>query len=65
MSDFSAASATIIFERLARQHTYQFLMGLKSKYESLRIQILNTYLLSSLYDAFVIIDGDERRRLLI
>ena len=35
------------------------------EYESLHIQILNTYHLSSLYEAFDIIDGDERRRHLI
>ncbi|GFZ17293.1 LMBR1-like membrane protein [Actinidia rufa] len=40
-------------------------MGLKSEYESLRIQILNTSLLPFLYEAFAIIDGDERRRHLI
>ena len=40
-------------------------MGLKSEYESLRIQILNTSPLPSLYEAFAIIDGDERRRRLI
>ena len=40
-------------------------MGLKSEYESLRIQILNTSPLPSLYEAFVIIDGDEQRRRII
>ena len=65
LSDFPAAAATIVSQRLARQHTYQFLMGLKSEYESLRIQILNTSPLPSLYEAFAIIDGDERCRRLI
>ena len=37
-------------------------MGLKSDYESLCIQILNTSPFPSLYKAFVIIDGDERIR---
>ncbi|GFZ19413.1 hypothetical protein Acr_28g0001180 [Actinidia rufa] len=60
LSDFPAAAATIISQRLARQHTYQFLIGLKSEYESLRIQILNTSPLPSLYEAFAIIDRDER-----
>ena len=40
-------------------------MGLKSEYESLRIQILNTSPLPSLYEAFAIIDGDERSYRLI
>ncbi|GFY90741.1 hypothetical protein Acr_07g0009380 [Actinidia rufa] len=65
LSDFPTAAATIVFKQRARQHTYQFLMGLKSEYESLRIQILNTSPLPSLYEAFAIIDGDERRRRLI
>ena len=65
LSDFPAATATIVSQRLARQHTYQFLMGLKSEYESLRIQILNTSPLPSLYEAFAIIDGNERRHRLI
>ncbi|GFY95259.1 hypothetical protein Acr_10g0006440 [Actinidia rufa] len=42
--------------------TYQFLMGLKSEFETLRTQILNTSPLPSLYEAFAIVDGDERRR---
>ncbi|GFY88884.1 hypothetical protein Acr_06g0008240 [Actinidia rufa] len=60
LSDFPATVTTIVSQQLARQHTYQFLMGLKSEYESLRIQILNTSPLPSLYEAFAIIDGDER-----
>ncbi|GFS40766.1 hypothetical protein Acr_00g0070400 [Actinidia rufa] len=65
LSDFPATAAAIISQRLARQHTYQFLMGLKSQYESLRIQILNNSPLPSLYEAFAIIDVDECRRRLI
>ena len=42
LSDFLVAVATIVSQRLVRQHTYLFLMGLNSEYESLRIQILNT-----------------------
>ncbi|GFZ14503.1 hypothetical protein Acr_24g0006930 [Actinidia rufa] len=61
LSDFLAIATTIVSQQLARQHTYQFLMGMKSKYESLRIQILNTSPLPSLYEAFAIIDGDKRR----
>ncbi|GFY83179.1 hypothetical protein Acr_02g0014190 [Actinidia rufa] len=58
-------TATIVSQQLARQNTYQFLMGLKSEYESLHIQILNTSPLPSLYEAFAIIDGDEHRHRLI
>ncbi|GFY88845.1 hypothetical protein Acr_06g0007850 [Actinidia rufa] len=65
LSDFPTAIAIIVSQRLARQHTYQFLMDLKSEYESLHIQILNTSPLPSLYEAFAIIDGDERRRRII
>ena len=39
-------------------------MDLKSEYESLHNQILNTSPLPSLYEAFAIIDGDERRHLI-
>ncbi|GFY96782.1 hypothetical protein Acr_11g0010880 [Actinidia rufa] len=59
LSDFLATAATIV-----SQHIYQFLMGLKSEYESLRIQILNTSRLPALYEAFAIIDGDEHRCLI-
>ncbi|GFZ11361.1 hypothetical protein Acr_22g0007590 [Actinidia rufa] len=65
LSDFPTAAATIVSQRLARQHIYQFLMGLKSEYESLCIQILNTSPLPFLYEAFAIIDEDEHRRRLI
>ncbi|GFZ10995.1 hypothetical protein Acr_22g0003930 [Actinidia rufa] len=65
LSDFHVAATTIVCQRLARQHTYQFLMGLKSKYESFRNQILNTSPLPSLHDALAIIDGDRHRRRLI
>ncbi|GFZ13658.1 hypothetical protein Acr_23g0020430 [Actinidia rufa] len=65
LSDFPAAAATIVSQRLTHHHTYLFLIGLKSKYESLHIQILNTSPLPSLYEAFAIIDGDEHRCCLI
>ena len=37
LSDFPTVVATIVSQCLARQHAYQFLMGLKSEYKSLRI----------------------------
>ncbi|GFY87026.1 hypothetical protein Acr_05g0006650 [Actinidia rufa] len=42
-----------------------FLMSLKSEFETLRTQILNTSPQSFLYEAFAIMDGDERRRRLL
>ncbi|GFS45978.1 ubiquitin-specific protease 12 [Actinidia rufa] len=64
LSDFPSDGA-IESKRLDRRHTYQFLMGLKSEFETLRTQILNTSPLPSLYEAFAIVDGDERRRRLL
>ncbi|GFZ19458.1 hypothetical protein Acr_28g0001630 [Actinidia rufa] len=61
LSDFPSDGA-VESKRLDRRHTYQFLMGLKSEFETLRTQILNTSPLPSLYEAFAIVDGDERRR---
>ncbi|GFY88680.1 hypothetical protein Acr_06g0006200 [Actinidia rufa] len=52
-------------KRLDHRHTYQFLMGLKSDFETLRTHILNTSPLPSLYEAFATVDGDERRRRLL
>ncbi|GFY97594.1 hypothetical protein Acr_12g0001350 [Actinidia rufa] len=60
LSDFPSDGA-VESKRLDRRHTYQFLMGLKSEFETLRTQILNTSPLPSLYEAFAIVDGDERR----
>ncbi|GFZ21891.1 hypothetical protein Acr_29g0010530 [Actinidia rufa] len=64
LSDFPSDGA-VESKRLDRRHTYQFLMGLKSEFETLRTQILNTSPLPSLYEAFAIVDGDERRRRLL
>ncbi|GFZ07959.1 hypothetical protein Acr_19g0008960 [Actinidia rufa] len=64
LSDFPSDGA-VESKRLDRRHTYQFLMGLKSDFETLRTQILNTSPLPSLYEAFAIVDGDERRRRLL
>ncbi|GFZ03452.1 tetraticopeptide domain-containing thioredoxin [Actinidia rufa] len=49
LSDFSTEAVTIVSQRLARQH----------------FKILNNSPLPSLYEAFAIIDGDERRRCLL
>ena len=65
LSDIAEETANIIVQRLDRLHTYQFLMGLKSEFESLRTQSLNTLPLPSLYKAFAIIDGDECQQRLI
>ena len=65
LGDILAEAATIIVQHLDRQHTYQFLMGLKSEFESLRTQILNTSPLPSQYEAFAIVDGDKCRRRLV
>ena len=54
LSDFPATAATIVSRLLARHHTYQFLMGLRSEYEFLRIQILNTSHLPFLYEVVVV-----------
>ncbi|XP_057505543.1 uncharacterized protein LOC130788863 [Actinidia eriantha] len=64
LSDFPSDGA-VESKRLDRRHTYQFLMGLKPEFEALRTQILNTSPLPSLYEAFAIVDGDERRRRLL
>ncbi|GFZ05714.1 receptor like protein 29 [Actinidia rufa] len=64
LNDFPSDGA-VESKRLDRRHTYQFLMGLKSEFEALRTQILNTSPLPSLYEAFAIVDGDERRRRLL
>ena len=65
LSEFPTDAAKIALRRLNRHHTYQFLMGLKPEFESLRTQILNTSPMPSLFEAFATIDGDERRRRLL
>ncbi|GMQ01147.1 hypothetical protein CsSME_00047889 [Camellia sinensis var. sinensis] len=65
LTNLPPETAPLVSKRLARQHTYQFLMGLDSEFESLRIQILNISLMPSLYEAFATIDSDERRRRLV
>ncbi|GFZ04887.1 hypothetical protein Acr_17g0004590 [Actinidia rufa] len=64
LNDFPSDGA-VESKHLDRRYTYQFLMGLKSEFETLRTQILNTSPLPSLYEAFAIVDGDERRRRLL
>ncbi|KAF8398617.1 hypothetical protein HHK36_017548 [Tetracentron sinense] len=54
-----------LWSALTKMHTYQFLMGLKSEFEALRAQILNTSPMPFLYEAFATVDGDERRRHLL
>ncbi|GFY93013.1 putative methyltransferase family protein [Actinidia rufa] len=51
--------------RLDRQHTYQFLMGLKPEFEALCTQIVNTTPMPSIFEAFAMLDGDERRHRLL
>ncbi|GFS38459.1 hypothetical protein Acr_00g0057560 [Actinidia rufa] len=51
--------------RLDRQHTYQFLMGLKPEFEALCTQIVNTTPTSSIFEAFAMLDGVERRHRLL
>lgn len=63
VSDFGE-TAHVAVKRLDRLHTYFFLMGLKSDFENLRAQILNTSPLPSLLDTFAIVDGDEHRHLI-
>ena len=57
LSDFPR-DGVVESKRLDRRHTYQFLMDLKPEFE-------NTSSLPSLYEAFAIVDGDERRRCLL
>ncbi|GMQ10820.1 hypothetical protein CsSME_00053676 [Camellia sinensis var. sinensis] len=65
LSDFPTVAAPIMSACLARQHTYQFLIGLKPEFESLYFQILNTSPMPSLYEAIATIDNEECRRRLI
>uniref|UniRef100_A0A2N9GXD4 Integrase catalytic domain-containing protein n=1 Tax=Fagus sylvatica TaxID=28930 RepID=A0A2N9GXD4_FAGSY len=62
LSYFPAEAAFIVVTRLSRQHTYQFLLGLKPEFEAFRTQILNRSPMPSLYEAYATIDNDERRR---
>ena len=41
-SEFSIEIASLVAKHLNRQHTYQFFMGLKHEFESIRNQILNS-----------------------
>lgn len=59
LSEFPIEVVSIVVKRQSRQHTYQFLMGLKSEFDPLRIHILNTSPMPSLYEAFATIDGEE------
>ncbi|XP_028120352.1 uncharacterized protein LOC114317794 [Camellia sinensis] len=62
LTNLPPEAAFLMSKRLARQHTYQFLMGLNSEFESLRIQNHNTSPMPSLYEAYATIDSDERHR---
>ncbi|GFS39722.1 hypothetical protein Acr_00g0064600 [Actinidia rufa] len=64
LSEFTTEGG-ITARRLDRQHTYQFLMGLKPEFEALRTQIVNTTPMSSIFEAFAMLDGDERRHRLL
>ena len=63
--DYLAEAASIALQHLNWLHTYQFLIGLKLEFETLRAQIVNTSPMPSLYEAFATIDGDERQCRLI
>ncbi|GFY80335.1 hypothetical protein Acr_01g0001440 [Actinidia rufa] len=64
LSEFTTEGG-IAARRLDRQHTYQFLMGLKPEFEALRTQIVNTTPMPSIFEAFAMLDGDERRHRLL
>ncbi|KAG5557146.1 hypothetical protein RHGRI_007420 [Rhododendron griersonianum] len=59
LSEFPIEVASIVVKQQSRQHTYQFLMDLKSEFDPLRIHILNTSPMPSLYEPFATIDGEE------
>ncbi|GFY96877.1 hypothetical protein Acr_11g0011830 [Actinidia rufa] len=61
----SHASLSLSLAVLTVQRTYQFLMGLKPEFEALRTQIVNTTPMSSIFEVFAILDGDERRHRLL
>ncbi|KAF8377176.1 hypothetical protein HHK36_030549 [Tetracentron sinense] len=65
LSDFTPTDASLLVKRLDRQHTYQFLMGLRHEFEPLKTQILNTSPMPSLFEAFATVDGEERRQRLL
>ncbi|GFY82606.1 hypothetical protein Acr_02g0008460 [Actinidia rufa] len=60
LSEFTTEGG-IAARRLDRQHTYQFLMGLKPEFEALHTQIVNTTPMPSIFEAFAMLDGDKRR----
>ncbi|GFY82722.1 hypothetical protein Acr_02g0009620 [Actinidia rufa] len=64
LSEFTTEGG-IATRRLDCQHTYQFLMGLKPKFEALRTQIVNTTPMPSIFETFVMLDGDEHRHRLL
>ncbi|GFY81295.1 hypothetical protein Acr_01g0011040 [Actinidia rufa] len=64
LSEFTTEGG-IAARRLDRQHTYQFLMGLKPEFEALRTQIVNTTPMPSIFETFAMPDGDERRHRLL
>ncbi|GFS30713.1 hypothetical protein Acr_00g0013520 [Actinidia rufa] len=64
LSEFTTEGG-IAARRIDRQHTYQFLMGLKPEFEALRTQIINTTPMLSIFEAFAMLDGDERRHRLL
>ncbi|GFZ06701.1 hypothetical protein Acr_18g0008710 [Actinidia rufa] len=64
LSEFTTEGG-IAARRLDRQHTYQFLMGLKLEFEALRTQIVNTTPMPSIFEAFAMLDGDECRHRLL
>ncbi|GFZ05772.1 molybdenum cofactor sulfurase [Actinidia rufa] len=64
LSEFTTEGG-IAARRLDRQHTYQFLMGLKPEFEALRTQIFNTTPMPSIFETFAMLDGDERRHRLL
>ncbi|GFS46225.1 hypothetical protein Acr_00g0100900 [Actinidia rufa] len=64
LSEFTTEGG-ITARRFDRQHTYQFRMGLKPEFEALRTQIVNTTPMPSIFEAFAMLDGDERRHRLL
>ncbi|GFS40763.1 hypothetical protein Acr_00g0070380 [Actinidia rufa] len=64
LSEFTT-EGEIAARRLDRQHTYQFLMGLKPEFEAFGTQIVNTTPMPSIFEVFAMLDGDERRHRLL
>ncbi|XP_059627559.1 uncharacterized protein LOC132270389 [Cornus florida] len=65
LSEFPFEVASLLVKRLDRQHTYQFLMGLRPEFEPLKSQILNASPMPSLLEAFATVNGEARRHCLI